>query len=122
MRAGQQLQYNMLRTLLQGEHRVPKLMIVVPKQRTTMYGKMKSLFTDKMLLYFICPVTLQRGFPYSFTALKPWLLKALPAIKLSLVLLKVALLCVGIPVPALHDLPFSIQTNLLLLLSMLSML
>jgi hypothetical protein len=94
---------NMLNTLLQGNQKVPMLLMVMPKERSRI-GKVKALFVDKMWLYFVCPVSMQRGCPYVFSVPKGWLVKVLPVIKLSLTLLKVAAALCGLPLPALDQL------------------
>lgn len=105
LRVEQHRQTNLLQTLVLGQHRVPKLMILVPKSRKSMVGKLKSLWTDKYLIYFICPISLQRGYPYELTLPKKWVLQALPVVKMTLFVLKVALICAGLPLPGLDALP-----------------
>ncbi|KAJ1401654.1 hypothetical protein B484DRAFT_236632 [Ochromonadaceae sp. CCMP2298] len=93
---------NMLRTLVKGEFSVPTLLLLLPVERTSLFGRVKGVFKSKMELCFLCPVTLQRGTPYSLTVPRDWLVKAMPVLQLSLLLLQVALACVGIPPPALQ--------------------
>jgi hypothetical protein len=92
---------NMLQSLLSGKHKVPLLLLVLPHERSTGFGRVKGMFMTKMQLCFVCPLTLQRGTPYVTTVPRAWLVNAMPVIKFSLLVLQVALTVAGLPVPAL---------------------
>jgi hypothetical protein len=64
-----------------------------------MGGKVKGLFRRKIQVLFICPVTLSHGASYTIWVDRVWWQKVKPAIKLSLVILKLTLAVVGIPCP-----------------------
>jgi hypothetical protein len=90
---------NMMKSVIHGQHLVPTLMLVVPKPAKNTAGQVKRWFVDKVLIYFVCPMTLRLGFHYELTLPKGWVVKAAPVIKLTLSVLKIALTCVGLPIP-----------------------
>ncbi|KAJ1440553.1 kinase-like domain-containing protein [Ochromonadaceae sp. CCMP2298] len=91
---------NMLRTLVRGEFSVPTLLLLLPAGRTSVGGKIKGFFMQKYKLCFLCPVTLMPGKDYTLYLPRDWLVKAMPVLQLSLLLVQVALAGVGIPPPA----------------------
>jgi hypothetical protein len=89
----------MLETIIIGEHRVPTMMIVVPKKPRSIFGQMKRVFNEKVHIYFVCPMTMRLGLPYELILPQQWIVKVAPLIKLSLMLLKIGLTCAGLPIP-----------------------
>jgi hypothetical protein len=101
---------NELKTLIQGTHRIPTLAIIVkrPPRGLSRFDP-RNLATDKYSLYFICAHTLQpvacgpEGEGFEFKKLKDsissFLKKVGPLIRISLIVLKVAVSMYGVPLP-----------------------
>jgi len=89
--------------LIQNTHNVPTLMVLIPKV-VKVLGKL-TFFQDKVRLVFFCSITLERvpcghdGNGYEVDILKPWVKKAVPVLKVGLVLLQLGLLTSGVPIP-----------------------
>lgn len=97
---------NIAKTLVTGQFLVPRLMIILPKDPKTLWGTAKRWFVDVVQIYFICPVSLELGTPYSLSKPKEWVTKVAPVVKWSLIALKIALLALGLPalpIPVIPD-------------------
>ena len=102
--------HNELHTIIQNTHTVPTLAIIIKKPPKGMNRfKPSNLITETYSLYFVCSHTLQpvicgpNGDGFVFKKVKDgissFLKKVSPIIKVSLVLLKVAVSLYGIPLP-----------------------
>jgi serine/threonine protein kinase len=99
----------MVRALAVNTHGVPTLAIILP----VVSSSWKSTFSpmrlvrDQYRLYFLCSHTHQiapcgpkgKGKGYKITMTKQWVLDAAPVLRVGLVLVKVALLASGLPLP-----------------------
>jgi regulator of replication initiation timing len=97
---------NAMNTLLQGTHSIPTLALLLPKTNAKLWQKAdpRNLFMDKYILVFLCGQTYQRSpKDYPVNMIKQWVVKAMPVLKLGLMLLKAALAAGGIPIPGLSD-------------------
>ena len=98
---------SMLRTLIANVHDLPTLAIILPEVSTSWKNKVNPmrLVRDQYRLYFLCSHTHQiapcgpngQGYPICVT--KQWVVKAAPVLRVGLVLVKVALLASGLPLP-----------------------
>jgi hypothetical protein len=97
----------MLRTLIQNNHRVPTLAVILPHVSRGLKGRFnpKKLTHEIYDLHFICSHTLQivpcgpEGRGYKFTVLREWVAKAAPVLKACLIILKIAMTAAGLPLP-----------------------
>jgi hypothetical protein len=97
---------NAMNTLLQGTHSIPTLALLLPKTSAKLWQKAdpRNLFMDKYILVFLCGQTYQRSpTDYPVKMIKEWVVKAMPVLKLGLMLLKAALAAGGIPIPGLSE-------------------
>jgi hypothetical protein len=99
---------NMVQTLVSGTHTVPTLAIVLPEVSKSWVGVFKSpmrLLRNQFRLYFLCSHTKQiapcgpEGKGYRIEVTKKWVQDAAPVLRVGLVLVKVALLASGLPLP-----------------------
>jgi serine/threonine protein kinase len=98
----------MLQTLISGTHDIPTLAIVLPEVSKSWVGSLKSpmrLLRNHFRLYFLCSHTKQiapcgpQGKGYRIEVTKQWVQDAAPVLRVGLVLVKVALLASGLPLP-----------------------
>ena len=92
-----------LDVLIKNTHHIPTLMVLIPVVKK---GVQKLNFLrDEARLVFFCSVTLERvpcgkdGDGYKVNTLKPWVKKAIPVLKVGLILLQLGLLASGVPIP-----------------------
>jgi hypothetical protein len=99
---------NMVQTLISGTHTIPTLAIVLPEVSKSWVGSLKSpmrLLRNRFRLYFLCSHTKQiapcgpKGRGYKIEVTKQWVQDAAPVLRVGLVLVKVALLASGLPLP-----------------------
>jgi hypothetical protein len=99
---------NMVQTLISGTHTVPTLAIVLPEVSKSWVGLIKSpmrLLRNHFRLYFLCSHNKQiapcgpEGKGYKIEVTKKWVQDAAPVLRVGLVLVKVALLASGLPLP-----------------------
>ena len=96
----------LLQSLVQNTHDVPTLMVLVPviSKGLRKFNPM-NLIRDKAKLYFICSYTMQPvacgpdGDGYLVTNLTGMVKKALPLLRVGLMLLQIGLLSTGVPIP-----------------------
>ena len=92
-----------LDVLIQNTHHVPTLMVLVPEVKKG-FGKL-NFFQEKARLVFYCSVTFEPvpcgkdGGGYEVETLKPWVKKAIPVLKVGLLLLQLGLSASGVPIP-----------------------
>lgn len=102
----------MLSTLLQSEHDCPRWLIVVPKPPPASKAKRayewlhpKSWVGKSMLLFFVCPVTMDTvGEGFELTMQKEWVREYGPAIRVGLSILRLGVgvaKLTGVPLPSL---------------------
>jgi hypothetical protein len=97
----------MVHTLLADTHGIPTLAIILPVVSTSWKSRFSPMrvVRDRYRLYFLCSHTHQiapcgpKGKGYKITTTKQWVLDAAPVLRVGLVLLKVALLASGLPLP-----------------------
>jgi serine/threonine protein kinase len=98
---------NMVQTLIAGTHIIPALAIVLPEVSTS-WESVKHpmrLLRNQFRLYFLCSHTKQiapcgpQGKGYRIQVTKQWVQDAAPVLRVGLVLVKVALLASGMPLP-----------------------
>jgi serine/threonine protein kinase len=96
----------LLNTLVQNTHDVPTLMVLLPVLRKGWRRFSPTNFlSDEANLVFICGHTKElvpcgpKGCGYRIKTLKSWVRKAVPVLKVGLMLLQVGLICSGIPIP-----------------------
>jgi hypothetical protein len=97
----------MVRALTTNTHGIPTLAIVLPVVSTGWKSAMfpMRLVRDQFRLYFLCSHTHQlapcgpKGKGYKITMTKQWVLDAAPVLRVGLVLLKLALMASGLPLP-----------------------
>jgi hypothetical protein len=88
-------------------HGIPTLAFVLPVVSKSLTGKINPmrLVRNQYRLYFLCAHTHQlapcgpKGKGYKITMTKQWVLDAAPVLRVGLVLLKVALMASGLPLP-----------------------
>ena len=101
----------MLSTLLQSEHDCPRWLIVVPKpppaskaRRAYEWLHPKSWVGKSMLLFFVCPVTMDTvGEGFELTMQKEWVREYGPAIRVGLSILRLGVgvaKLAGVPLPS----------------------
>jgi serine/threonine protein kinase len=99
---------HMAQTLISGTHTTPTLAIVLPEVSKSWVGSLKSpmrLLRNHFRLYFLCSHTKQippcgpGGKGYKIAVTKKWVQDAAPVLRVGLVLVKVALLASGLPLP-----------------------
>jgi hypothetical protein len=99
---------NMVQTLITGTHTIPTLAIVLPVVSKSWVGLIKSpmrLLRNQFRLFFLCSHTKQiapcgpKGKGYKIQVTKQWVQDAAPVLRVGLVLVKVALLASGLPLP-----------------------
>jgi hypothetical protein len=97
----------LMHTLITGEHRLPTLAVILPVVSNSWKKKtfpMKCV-CNQYRLYFLCDHTRQiapsgpEGKGYLINVTKEWVEKAKPVLRVGLVLLRVALLASGMPLP-----------------------
>jgi hypothetical protein len=97
----------MVQTLVSGTHDIPTLAIVLPEVSTS-WESVKHpmrLLRNQFRLYFLCSHTKQiapcgpQGNGYRIQVTKQWVQDAAPVLRVGLVLVKVALLASGLPLP-----------------------
>jgi cysteinyl-tRNA synthetase len=99
-------QTQLMQSLVQNTHDVPTLMVLVPVMPKGLrkFNPM-NLIRDKAKLYFICSYTMQPvacgpdGDGYLVTNLTGIVKKALPLLRVGLMLLQIGLLSTGVPIP-----------------------
>jgi hypothetical protein len=97
----------MVRTLTANTHGLPTLAVILPMVSTSWTSRLSPmrLVRHQYRLYFLCSHTHQiapcgpKGKGYKITMTKQWVLDAAPVLRVGLVLLKVALLASGLPLP-----------------------
>jgi serine/threonine protein kinase len=97
----------MLYTLLSGTHSIPTLAVLLPVVSKSWTDKLSPLrlVRHKYRLYFLCSHTHRiapcgpDGKGYKIVVPRQWVQDAAPVLRVALVLLKVALLASGIPLP-----------------------
>jgi serine/threonine protein kinase len=97
----------MVRALTANTHGLPTLVIILPVVSTSWNSRFSPmrLVRDQYRLHFLCGHTHQlapcgpKGKGYKITMTKQWVLDAAPVLRVGLVLLKVALLASGLPLP-----------------------
>ena len=100
----------MLHTLLRGTHMIPTLAVILPDlPPSSLLGRVwaapMNLVRSPYRLYFLCSHTRQvaicgpEGLGYRIEVTKQWVLDAAPVLRVGLVLLKLALMTSGIPIP-----------------------
>jgi hypothetical protein len=97
----------MVRTLLKDTHGMPTLAVILPVVSISWKSRFSPmrLVRDQYRLYFLCSHTNQiapcgpKGKGYKVTMTKEWVLNAAPVLRVGLVLLKLALLASGLPLP-----------------------
>lgn len=47
----------MLMALLNNKHTVPTLLLMLPVENKSMFGRVKNIFQSEMCFVFVCPVT-----------------------------------------------------------------
>jgi serine/threonine protein kinase len=98
---------SMVRALTANTHGMPTLAVILPVVSTGWKSKFSPmrLVRDQYRLYFLCSHTKQlapcgpSGKGYKITMTKQWVLDAAPVLRVGLVLVKVALLASGLPLP-----------------------
>mmetsp|Transcript_7240 Transcript_7240/g.10226 ORF Transcript_7240/g.10226 Transcript_7240/m.10226 type:complete len:633 (+) Transcript_7240:96-1994(+) len=92
-----------LDSLNENAHHIPTLMALIPVVKK---GREKfNFFRDEARLVFFCSVTFERvpcgknGDGYKVDTLKPWVRKAIPILKVGLMLLQLSLSVPGAPLP-----------------------
>jgi len=89
-----------LHTLVGGHSNVPTLIVVVPKKcSNTVVGFVKGRFVEEVQIYFYCPISMEFGNLYVMQEPKVWVRKMAPVIQATLIVLKVAALACGVPIP-----------------------
>ena len=99
----------LLKKLVYNTHNVPTLMVLLPMPVKGGIKKfdLRNLFRDRAKLFFICAYTYKivpcgpKKKGYTVTNLKTWVKKAIPVLKVGLLILQTALTAAGIPVPIL---------------------
>lgn len=98
---------NMLQTVISGTHSIPTLSIILPdvaKSWLQSHSPMR-LVRHQYRLFFLCAHTHQiapcgpKGKGYKITATKQWVIDAAPVLRVGLVLVKLALMASGLPLP-----------------------
>jgi hypothetical protein len=98
---------NMVQTLISGTHTIPTLAIVLPEVSHSWESVTQPtrLLRNHFRLYFLCSHTKQiapcgpEGKGYKIEVTKLWVQDAAPVLRVGLVLVKVALLASGLPLP-----------------------
>jgi serine/threonine protein kinase len=100
---------SMVRVLAVNTCGLPTLAVILPVVSTSWKSKLNpmTLVRDQFRLYFLCSHTQQlapcgpkgKGKGYKITVTKQWVLDAAPVLRVGLVLLKVALVASGLPLP-----------------------
>lgn len=99
---------DMLHTLIQGTHNIPTLAVIVPEVAESSFHFFENpmhLIKNHFRLYFLCSHTHQvahcgpakKG--YEITVTREWVKKAAPVIRTGLLLLKLAAMAGGLPIP-----------------------
>ena len=97
----------MMRTLIAGTHTIPTYAIILPVTAKSWLSKANPLrlVRHQYRLYFLCSYTRQialcgpRGEGYTITVTKQWVRDAAPVLMAGLIVLKLALMAGGIPLP-----------------------
>lgn len=100
----------LVRILVLNTHNVPTLMVLLPMPKKG-FKKFdpRNLFRDRAKLVFICGYTMElvlcgngpKKDGYTVKDLKKWVKKAIPVLKVGLLLLQIGLMSTGIPIPLL---------------------
>ena len=96
----------LLKTLIENTYNVPTFMVLLPVAKKGVQKlNLANLFYDEVKLVFICGFTFElvrcgpKGMGYKVKNLKSWVKKALPVLKVGLMLLQVGLFATGMPIP-----------------------
>jgi hypothetical protein len=98
---------NMVQTLVVGTHGIPTLAVILPEVSNSWADVTQPmrLLRNHFRLYFLCSHTKQivacgpEGKGYKIEVTKQWVQDAAPVLRVGLVLVKVALLASGLPLP-----------------------
>jgi hypothetical protein len=98
---------SLMRTLISGEHKLPTLAVILPVVSNSWKKKTSPMqcVRNQYRLYFLCDYTRQiapcgpKGRGYVVNVTKEWVVRAKPVLRVGLVLLRVALLASGLPLP-----------------------
>jgi len=99
----------LLKTLIYNVHDVPTLMVLLPmpsKEGIKKYNP-RNLLRDRAKLFFICSYTKElvpcgpKKNGYTVSVLKPWVKRAIPVLKVGLLILQIGLMASGVPIPLL---------------------
>ena len=100
---------SMLETLVQSTHDIPTLAIIVPVVSKSAFCSMRSgplnIVRNQYRLYFLCSHTHKvarcgpKGKGYKISVTKQWVIDAAPVLMVGLMVLKMAMMAGGLPLP-----------------------